>query len=102
MLELVIRNKRYRIRKEDCPSTFVEFVHFRSKGIRWIMDMSLKIHLPEEYNSWTIGWSDGEMEHLVEIDFPTGDMVQRYDRKSTQSLPTHFHPESVIYERGVR
>jgi len=104
MLELVIRQKRYRIDKADLPSGFVEFIHFRSKGMTWKLNTETGLHTPEEFNSWTIGWSDGANEHLVEIDFSTGDILRRYDNPIVKGkeTPTHYHPQSLVHERGPR
>ena len=102
MLELSIKGKSYRIRQEDLPSSFIEFVHFRSKGIDFKSDGKSILTLPEEHNSWSIGWSDGENEHIAEIDFQTGNLNRNYVRPATKSLPTHFHPQSTTWERGLR
>jgi len=102
MLELVIRRLNWRIRKTDLPDSFVEFVHFRTKGIQWIsMDGNVTVE-PEEFNSWSIGWSDGKIEHLAEVDFQTGKLIRNYQRPCTNKLPSHFHPQSKVLERGVR
>jgi len=101
MLELFIRGKTYRIRRIDLPDTFIEFVHFRSKGIRFIVNDS-NLTVPAEYNSWSIGWTDGTKEYLFEIDFQTGNIIQDYDQPVCKDRVTHFHPESLILERGIR
>jgi len=88
MLELLIRGKTYRIRKSDLPSSFVEFIHFRSKGIDFKIDKDSKLSLPQEHNT--------------EVDFITGDIIRNYARPVTKGLPTHFHPQSSVWERGVR
>ena len=102
MLELIIKGKTYRIRKSDLPSSFIEFVHFRSKGINFVIDANSKLSVPEEHNSWSIGWSDGTNEHIAEIDFATGNLNLNYVRPVTKSLPSHFHPQSQVWERGAR
>ena len=102
MLELIIKGKTYRIRKSDLPSSFIEFVHFRSKGINFVIDANSKLSVPEEHNSWSIGWSDGTSEHIAEIDFATGNLNLNYVRPVTKSLPSHFHPQSQVWERGAR
>lgn len=100
MLELCIKGKSYRIRKTDLPSTFVEFIHFRSKGIKFIVNNE-NLTVPDEYNSWSIGWTDGAREYLCEVDFQTGNLIQNYDQPVSKARRTHFHPESAILEKGL-
>lgn len=101
MLELTIRSKTYRIRKSDLPESFVEFVHFRSRGNRFVISNN-NLSVPEEYNSWSIGWTDGATEFMCEVDFQTGDIIENYDRPLSKERHTHFHPQSKILERGIR
>lgn len=102
MLELEIRKKIYRIRKSDLPSTFIEFIQFRTKGFRFAIDKDTGISVPEEFNSWSIGWSDGAKEYLAEIDFQTGDFIRKYELPISIDRASHFHPQSKILERGLR
>lgn len=100
MLELNIRNRIYRIRRYDLPSSFVEFIHFRSKGTTFTGKVGGVVHEPEQYNSWTIGWTDGAIEYLCEVDFQTGNIIRNYEQPI--SVKSHLHPDSLILERGIR
>jgi len=100
-IELFIRQYKYRIAKCDLPDTFIEFIHFRSKGTKWVFSEARSMILPEEMNSWTIGWSDGTTEHLAEFDFQTGQPIRVYDEPISMKR-TRRHPESLIAERGFR
>ena len=104
MLELVIRNKRYRIVKAELPSGFVEFIHFRTKGMTFILNTKTGMSEPQELNSWSIGWSDGVNEYLMEIDLSTGDMIGSYTLpiERGREVESHYHPQSLIKERGPR
>ena len=79
----------------------MEFTHHRSKGIDFIVSEESKLSVPMEFNSWSIGWTDGETEFLAEIDFKTGDLIRNYSQPITKSLPSHFHPQSKVWDRGV-
>lgn len=100
MLELNIRNRIYRVRRQDLPSSFVEFIHFRTKGTKFNGRVDGEVLEPEQYNSWTIGWTDGQTEYLCEIDFQTGAMVRNYEQPL--SVKSHLHPDSLVLERGTR
>lgn len=102
-LRCTIRNRDYRIRKADLPPTFVEFLHFRSTGRDFRVNPATGLHEMEPTNSWTIGWTDGTTEFLMEIDFQTGEMIGSYERPAApRLLPTHWHPDSRVLERGTR
>ena len=100
MMELNIRGRSYRIRKEDLPDSFIEFIHHRTKGTTFAISQESGLSLPEEFNSWSIGWTDGKTEFLAEIDFQTGLMIRKYEQPLTDKSISHLHPQSMILERG--
>ena len=101
MLELIVRDRAYRIRKSDLPPSFVEFVHFRTTGFDYKVDERSTLYETVPMNSWSIGWSDGRTEHLIEVDFQTGFVLRDYTQPVAKSSPSHFHPQSKVYERNM-
>ena len=100
MMELNIRGRSYRIRKEDLPDSFVEFIHHRTKGTAFIYNKEVGLSIREEFNSWSIGWTDGKTEFLIEIDFQTGLIIRKYEQPLTDKSTSHLHPQSLVLERG--
>lgn len=93
-IEVHLKYSTHRLDVSNLPSTFVEFVHFRSGGVttRFFENGSFE-SVP--INTWTIGWTDGTTEYLTEYDFKTGELLRSYTTPRDEvSSPTHFHPQS--------
>lgn len=76
----------YEIERKNCPSSFVEFIHFRSAGV----ENSKPLH------TWTIGWTNGVSEFLIEADFHTGRFLRSFKQPVLSDQPTHRHPQTKI------
>ena len=82
-----IRDRRFTVESADKP-TFRFFVTFRCAGSTWkLVHGELQ---PHRINTWVIGWSDGRMKYLTEIDFHTGEKLRDYI-EPLRSL-AHIHP----------
>lgn len=65
---------------------FVGFMNFRWGGQIAQPDKTIKrIHL------WTVGWTDGIICYLTDIDFKTGQFVKNYTM-TVKALINHVHP----------
>ena len=93
-MEVHLKYETHRLDVSSLPSTFVEFVHFRSGGLktRFIPGGGQE---SVQINTWTIGWTDGDTEYLTEYDFKTGELLRSYTQTRDDTVnPTHFHPQS--------
>jgi hypothetical protein len=95
-----LKGEHVGLRRRDCPSTFREFVVFRTAGIdlRWVTGPAPERQQMREYipfQSWTLGWTDGLTEYLDEFHWKSGKHMRRYTvRRDFKTNPTHFHKDS--------
>lgn len=103
-MRLNIRNQSWRVRKSDhVKSGFVEFLHYRTTGRDYKVNPDTGLYELRPFDSWSLGWTDGVMEYLMEIDFQAGDLIGSYQRPCRgKANPSHYHPQSRILERGAR
>lgn len=64
---------------------FQFFLNLRHAGLTWVNGKPVKI------NEWCIGWSDGMIAHLMDIDFYTGNLVKEHT-VPLAGLKDHIHP----------
>ncbi len=94
-IEVNLKYEKHFLSVANLPSTFVEFVHFRSGGIETKITENGE-SVSKQIDTWTIGWTDGEKEYLTEYDFKTSNILRSYVIERNNLLhPTHFHPQSV-------
>src|SRR5438128_270341 len=96
-----LKGQEWGLRREDCPSTLLEFIVFRTAGMtRRTLAHPLEAHPVVElvpFNSWTFGWTDGLTEYLDEFDWKSGLRLRRYTLpRDYVRHPTHFHPASRV------
>jgi len=92
ILQLFIRDFKYVINCFNKP-TFRFMLKFRTAGIE-----SHKLNNAIEtkkINTWTVGWTDGENAHLLEIDFKQGYLIRKYITKLS-NVEKHIHPRCLL------
>jgi len=72
---------------------FKFFMNFRWGGREWIKENGRLV--PKEIRIWTIGWTDGEMCYLWDIDFSTGKKVNYYKEK-LKVFKGHIHSNYLL------
>ena len=87
-IEVYIRDQKHVVTCGDPRFKF--FLNFREKTLLNIPqpDGSYK---KEVHNSWVVGWTDGTICYLKDIDFQRGNLVREY-KYPLQSIPGHIHP----------
>lgn len=66
------------------------FVTYRTKGYTWGKDHNGK-EVKKTTNTWLIGWADEIFAHMLEADFQTGLIINRFN-EPLKKIETHIHP----------
>lgn len=98
-----LKGEQWRLSRADLPSTFREFVVFRTGGSDRRVFQDPRAAEPGPvveiipYNSWTLGWTDWGVERLDEFSWKTGAHLRRYELpRDYAHHPDHFHPQSRL------
>jgi hypothetical protein len=84
-----IRGIKHEVDCQNKPG-FKGFLHFRCGGAEAVFEHgTYKNH--KRINTWVIGWTDGRLAYLKEIDFKTGKLIRFYT-KPVKELNAHIHP----------
>ena len=88
-IEVNILNHVYFV---DCKHpNFKFFMNFRWGGQIMHWNKEKKEYYPEKIHLWTIGWTDGRLCFLKDIDFFTGNFVKDYI-VPLKAFEQHIHP----------
>ena len=80
------------VHEVDCKGTYFKaFMNFRWGGQEAIHDCNGKYLGHKKINIWTIGWTDGHLCFLKDIDFYTGQLIKDYVDRLVQ-FKGHIHP----------
>lgn len=83
------------VHEVDCKCTsFKAFMNFRWAGQEAIYDKDKKYIGHRPIKIWTIGWTDGQLCFLKDIDFYTGQHIKDYTAPLSQ-FKAHIHPNSM-------
>lgn len=94
-IEARFKYNKYELVKDLLPSSFLEFVHFRSYGYYYDIFKNSTEGENRPIHTWTLGWTDGTNEYLDEFDFKTGNHMRRYViPRDSKTNPSHFHKQS--------
>lgn len=93
-----IKGEEWGLRRIDCPSSFREFVAFRTAGsdLHFVRERDGTQRLETiPHQSWTLGFTDGETEYLDSFCWKSGRHLERYTLpRDYARYPDHFHPMS--------
>ena len=94
-IEMFFKYNAYALDKTLLPSSFLEFVHFRSGGQQYVVWGNGSDGEMRQIMTWTLGWTDGTNEYLDEFEFKTGKHLRRYvTPRNSKVNPSHFHKQS--------
>ena len=80
------------VHQVDCKDPcFKAFMNFRWGGQEAIYNRGGKYLGPRKVRIWTIGWTDGQLCFLKDIDFYTGQLIKNYTAPLSQ-FRGHIHP----------
>ncbi len=77
----------------DCMNklNFKGFLNFRVVSKEAVFDGNGKYKHHEITNIWVIGWTDGRVGYLKEVDFKMGHVIREY-QQPLKELSAHIHP----------
>ncbi len=82
-----------KVHRVNCKGPgFRTFLNFRWGGREATFDKKGKYTGHKEIKIWTIGWTDGQLCFLKDIDFYTGKYVKGYIASLSQFMG-HIHPD---------
>ena len=92
VVKLVVSIRDHRTEVHCMHPGFKCFLNFRKVSlVRRMREDGKGYHDPEEFLVWTIGWTDGQVCHLVDVSIHTGFVVKKYVKKLDDILG-HVHP----------
>ena len=97
-----IKGETWGLRRIDLPSSFLEFVVFRTGGsdLRVVQEPTGPRVEIIPFNSWSLGWTDGLTEYLDTFCWKSGRALGRFvGPRDPARFPSHFHPQSRIVAR---